>query len=60
MMGGSMYKKNVVGVSGWTPLLCVWKRSKPITMPTTISKHDSGKIDESFGAIWKPVALTII
>lgn len=44
IMGGSIKWKKVLGVSGDTCTLCVWNSSSPITSPTKISRHDSGKM----------------
>lgn len=54
MMGGSMYRKNVSGVSGDTWTLLAWNSRTPTITPTVISKQDSGKILLNFGAMWKP------
>ena len=32
----------------------VRKSRKPIRIPTTMSRHDSGKMCASFGVMWKP------
>ena len=49
-----MYRKNVSGVRGETCMFPVWVSSTPMNTPTAISRHDSGKILESFGVMWKP------
>lgn len=60
MMGGSIYRKNVSGVNGdICTLSVVWNNNTPITTPTTISRHDSGKIEDNFGVIWKPEKKTL-
>lgn len=32
----------------------MWKSSRPMTIPTTMRRQDSGKIEDNFGAMWKP------
>lgn len=54
MIGGSMYKKKVSGVSGCTWTLWVLSSNAPMSTPTKISRQDSGNILDSFGAMWKP------
>ena len=60
IMGGSMYKKKVVGVSGetWTPF--TWKSIRPMRIPVRIRRHDSGKMCDNFGVTWKPCPKTFL
>ena len=53
-MGGSIYRKNVSGVNGDSPMVFAWDRTTPTTTPTTISRQDSGNILLNFGAMWNP------
>ena len=55
MIGGSINKKKTSGVKvDGGSCSEVQNKRNPITIPTTISKQDSGKIWWSFGVIWKP------
>lgn len=54
IIGGSMYRKNVLGVSGDTSNRVPYSKITPIITPITISRHDSGKMRFNFGDLWKP------
>jgi hypothetical protein len=54
IMGGSMKRKKVSGVSVVGTLSLVRMRRKPIIMPTTMRRQDSGKMLGNLGVMWKP------
>ena len=49
-----MNRKNVSGVSVVGTSSDVMMRRNPMMIPITINKQDSGKMDGSFGVMWKP------
>ena len=54
MMGGSMNRKNTLGVRVEGGCSLVRNRRNPMMMPTTMRRQDSGKMWWSLGVMWKP------
>ena len=49
MMGGRRKRKKVLASSTYWEVLAVWVkwRTEPTTIPITISRHDSGRMEDS-------------
>ena len=54
MIGGSMKRKKTFGVSVEGGCSDVRNRRNPMMIPTTMRRHDSGKMWCSFGVMWNP------
>lgn len=60
IIGGSIYRKKVFGVSGDTSNRATNSRITPMITPIKISRHDSGKMRFSLGDRWKPILEEIV
>ena len=57
MMGGSMKRKNTLGVRVEGGCSLVRKSRKPMMIPTTMSRQDSGNMWCSLGVMWNPAIM---